>query len=728
MSTRTIKQRIAVVAVSALTAGVISVIPTTTASAAPNEAIGAANAATAANVMNVAGNQADPAVRSLTIADNRSNGLIRLGTAVNTTGTAVMLSTGKMAVYLTGVIRGGSTIVITNGTTTDAASIATATAAKVLNAAGTRVAIADGAAASVLAALITPDTGATTMTISYYEKANLVAAAADGAAETAGATTSTTAAIADLGTLNTTYTVRVLTPSSFLSLTGTYCQVYEGSSVTDLSVVTQLGSTSSMVVPLGSTFTVTSTTAADQVIVSAPGLITAATNTIVSTGLEVPLTTADTSSATIRATALGSYTLKLHASGAPSTITDTISVTVVATCTTSAVSLGDSLIELQAANGDAPVATAGVATAANSVDDTNAVFNGKKIYLAGIYNNGYGQALPVGTWTAEVSDGAVVAVASATAAQSCGNTKVAATSATGATIKVTVCQATDNVPWAGTIKLSYNGTLLVTKTAAIFGQLASIAVTNVKIAKTGGVVHYTAFTTNARDAAGNRVVTTLGADSATLNQVVTNVIAANTSALADTTNGNGVACGATAGSADVVLQATNASGATIKSAPFKVFCAGTTATYTASMDKAVYNPGDIATVTVTAKDSGGNLVHSLLYTGTDGTTGPVGNYVNPAAAPAITGSNLDAVVATATTDVYSAGIKTYQFKVGANEGKYQLAVNLPNVTTDTAKTVAYEIKASTTTVSNADVLKSIVALIASINKQIQALQKLILKR
>jgi hypothetical protein len=40
---------------------------------------------------------------------------------------------------------------------------------------------------------------------------------------------------------------------------------------------------------------------------------------------------------------------------------------------------------------------------------------------------------------------------------------------------------------------------------------------------------------------------------------------------------------------------------------------------------------------------------------------------------------------------------------------------------------SYEI-ASTGAVSNADVLKSIVSLIASINKQIQALQKLILKR
>ena len=45
-----------------------------------------------------------------------------------------------------------------------------------------------------------------------------------------------------------------------------------------------------------------------------------------------------------------------------------------------------------------------------------------------------------------------------------------------------------------------------------------------------------------------------------------------------------------------------------------------------------------------------------------------------------------------------------------------------------AVTGALKIVDSSGTVTNAEVLKSIVALIASINKQIQALQKLILKR
>ena len=59
-----------------------------------------------------------------------------------------------------------------------------------------------------------------------------------------------------------------------------------------------------------------------------------------------------------------------------------------------------------------------------------------------------------------------------------------------------------------------------------------------------------------------------------------------------------------------------------------------------------------------------------------------------------------------------------------------MIIDLPlwNSTTysQTAVSVPYTIK--TSGVTNEDVLKSIVALIASINKQIQALQKLILKR
>jgi hypothetical protein len=150
------------------------------------------------------------------------------------------------------------------------------------------------------------------------------------------------------------------------------------------------------------------------------------------------------------------------------------------------------------------------------------------------------------------------------------------------------------------------------------------------------------------------------------------------------------------------------------------------------MDKAVYAPGDIAVVTITAKDSNGNAVHDPYDEGTEALTSlpSVFSYVagDSTTVPVVTGSNLEAVVAPAAANYFVGGVKTYSFKVGSTEGDYNLSVILGGITTDVAKTVKYSIKASTATTSNADVLKAIVSLIASINKQIAALQKALLRR
>jgi hypothetical protein len=79
------------------------------------------------------------------------------------------------------------------------------------------------------------------------------------------------------------------------------------------------------------------------------------------------------------------------------------------------------------------------------------------------------------------------------------------------------------------------------------------------------------------------------------------------------------------------------------------------------------------------------------------------------------------------------GNLVYTYSVGAaagiTPGAYQASVSFPtvNAAKGVAQAVAFTISAPAG-VTNADVLKSIVSLIASINKQIQALQKLILKR
>ena len=87
----------------------------------------------------------------------------------------------------------------------------------------------------------------------------------------------------------------------------------------------------------------------------------------------------------------------------------------------------------------------------------------------------------------------------------------------------------------------------------------------------------------------------------------------------------------------------------------------------------------------------------------------------------------------AATAVPKAGSKLeYTFTVGQTAGKYAAVVDFGGTTElatyATVQNPSYEITSGGDTTSNADVLKSIVALIASINKQIQALQKLILKR
>jgi len=80
------------------------------------------------------------------------------------------------------------------------------------------------------------------------------------------------------------------------------------------------------------------------------------------------------------------------------------------------------------------------------------------------------------------------------------------------------------------------------------------------------------------------------------------------------------------------------------------------------------------------------------------------------------------------------GAKTYTYSVGGNSaitaGSYVSVIDFGTLTAvaATKQTPSYKVSTGGDTTSNADVLKSIVALIASINKQIQALQKLILKR
>ena len=134
-----------------------------------------------------------------------------------------------------------------------------------------------------------------------------------------------------------------------------------------------------------------------------------------------------------------------------------------------------------------------------------------------------------------------------------------------------------------------------------------------------------------------------------------------------------------------------------------------------STDKASYSPGEIATVSISAKDSNGGIVSDTTTVGT-----PIINLAMP-------GMTLIGAAATS-ADVFTSGVKTYKFRVDQAEGSFVGQAQVTAATDLAVKTVSYSIKSSSSAISLADVLKAIVSLIASINKQIAALQKALLKK
>ena len=167
-------------------------------------------------------------------------------------------------------------------------------------------------------------------------------------------------------------------------------------------------------------------------------------------------------------------------------------------------------------------------------------------------------------------------------------------------------------------------------------------------------------------------------------------------------------CGSTSATTTVTISHTNAISLAAITAPVTIACNGGLGTYTVSTDKASYAVGEIATITIDAKDTSGNAVSD--------------NTVIAAGSVSVGGGALTATIAG--TEVFSGGKRTLQAQM-TTAGKFNAVVTLAGDVTSTA-TTGYAVTDGA--VSNAEVLQSIVALIASINKQIRALQKLILRR
>ena len=398
-----------------------------------------------------------------------------------------------------------------------------------------------------------------------------------------------------------------------------------------------------------------------------------------------------------------------------------ITVQVKSTCTAGVSSAADSYAKMIA------VGDIGTAAATNA-DSTDAAYTGNAGALYVRYDgydaNGIAITSTTDVLTAEVTSGALIGAAGT------GVTTMAVTTDLSTYFKVT--QATTDTPWSGTVTIKLNGVTVATKSAKILGAPKVIEVSGLDILAQGAADaqggDYVV-----KDAAGNAVETAIsGWDTLTLAQSA--VITAGASSrtpnvgavrsLAGTTKGQfNYACnsvGPNAVAKGVRLKYTNSSLVTIYSAPFDIQCGGAAYTYTASLDKASYVPGDIATLTITAKDAYGNPVADGVALGT-----ALGKLE-------ISGSQLTAVTTPIHTDTYLGGLKSYKYAVGSTEGSYNALVSLIDLNSSSkpqsALAVPYSVKASSATVTNADVLKAIVSLIASINKQIAALQKALLAR
>ena len=456
----------------------------------------------------------------------------------------------------------------------------------------------------------------------------------------------------------------------------------------------------------------------------------------------------------LSALSVGSASIVVSADGAStlgtSTRANTINITIVAACTGATVSDAYTISQ-------ATTLTAIAAAAVLRGADVTTIAAGDPVSITSVVKNSYTTVVPSDTFTVTATNGALVNISGSaillTTTDTKGTTSFDSATADGTDVFVRVDNPT-GAALTTLVTISYAGQPVAVKTLTWRGEATKITVLAKTVGKTSGKgqIHYTL-----TDAAGNLTAgnvtglsTSFGAQvgsttdttitdtttqptqatsgkTATFSSAAPFAVAINTVAANPITSASyGILvfnCGSTAGSADITIRHYQPVTGAYITTPVNVTCASSVDTYTVSSDKATYNIGEVATFTITAKDSKGNPVHDYLSTnnavlgaGTAADISIGGGTITKAAA--IT----DPIGTFASS---APGTATFKAQL-TTEGTFNAVVNLAGSTTKTV-TVAYKVN-GTGGVTNAEVLKSIVALIASINKQIQALQKLILKR
>ena len=384
-----------------------------------------------------------------------------------------------------------------------------------------------------------------------------------------------------------------------------------------------------------------------------------------------------------------------------------LTVTIASVSSAGTLSAGDSFAQVQTTT--EVIAGAAVANSGD-IATANRIANAGQGYIGFTLHDVNDIAMPATTIVGcSATGGAVCSFTSATFL----GTSSAATYDGDEYDTIYVAQGTANAAINTVVTISVNGAPWITKSFTLLGDLASIELAagdgglygEVEVTQADGI------NLKAKDSLGRlltSVATSVSASS--YNTSLTGFDTMTTGASTSSGTQLDFTCSATKGSGDLVVTATNTAGTKITSNSLKLHCVGAGYSYSASLDKASYVPGDIATLTISAKDSAGNPASDISTVG---------------AGAAIAGSNMTPVTALTTVDTFTAGVKKYTFIVGSTEGSYSMSVSLTAI--DDAVTVPYKI-AGTGAVSNADVLKAIVSLIASINKQIAALQKALLKK
>ena len=412
----------------------------------------------------------------------------------------------------------------------------------------------------------------------------------------------------------------------------------------------------------------------------------------------------------------------------------TLTITVVTTCAATGYSATYSTFQVGTAVDSTPSLTYG---------DTLTFGAGSDGYISVVGKNSYDAVLPASTtWVASATNNAKVLLGTTSAIEATttarGTLSVVSTDAAGTNVYVRVSPADRAAGGVTTVTLTADGVSVVSKTLTFLGEATKlVAIKNL----TGSLVHGDgALIWELQTATGQAVPGSVAVRPLTLDSRVTSVTAladalvtpavpagtiataaSATSASATALLGSSTATtkyglskfacntGSTSGSTKVTLRHTTPVTEANIDTEVTLSCAGGISTYTISTDKAAYKIGEIATLTFDAKDSTGAAVSDFTTMPSDGGLSWGGGTV---------------VTNTSTSNAFTAGKRTYQAQM-TTAGSFNVVSVIAGSTTKTA-TAAYTISGGDA--SNADVLKSIVALIASINKQIQALQKLILAR